>query len=77
MPLYLDTTGKSSVAIAICDRCNKKVPIVELRPDGNSPSLMVCQDAGCYDNFDPYRLPARQPDKITVKTPRPDVDLGD
>jgi len=76
MALYLDTLGNTSVAIGICDRCKKKVPIGELRSDGNSPGLRVCQDAGCYDHFDPYRLPARKTEKITIKYPRPDVDLS-
>lgn len=30
----------------------------------------------CMDQFDPWRLPARQPDKIDVRYPRPDTPLG-
>ena len=37
MPIYLDTTGMTSIAIAVCDRCKMKKPYVDLRPDGNSP----------------------------------------
>lgn len=74
MPRFLDTTGNSSLAIAICDRCKLKFPIGELRPDGNSPGLMVC--VGDWDQLDPYRLPPRSPDDITLAFVRPDTDIG-
>lgn len=74
MPLYLDTRGETSAAIAICDRCKTKVPIGHLIGDPNSPGLRVCQDT-CADLFDPYRLPARIPEKIALRYPRPDEPL--
>jgi len=43
--------------------------------DGNIPALRVCI-YGCSDQFDPYRLPARQPEKITIRFPRPDADVA-
>jgi hypothetical protein len=47
----------------------------ELSPDPNSPGLMVCdQDR---DEYDPYRLPARQTEDITLRFTRPDVPLTD
>lgn len=73
MSLYLDTTGNSSVGIAICGRCSQKFPIVELSPDPNSPGLMVCADD--LDMIDPYRLPPRETEDITLLYPRPDVRL--
>lgn len=74
MPTFLDTTGNTTLAIGICDRCRRKFPIGELRPDPNSPGLRVCRDD--RDDFDPYRLPARQPETITVRFPRPDEPLS-
>jgi hypothetical protein len=37
--------------------------------------LRVCNE-GCRDEFDPYRLPARQPEKISLRFPRPDVSVA-
>lgn len=63
------------IAIAVCDRCRRKVPYKSLRPDGNSPGLRVCQDMGCWDPKDPWRLPPIQPDAMVLRFPRPDTDL--
>lgn len=75
MPVFLDTIGLTSVAIAVCDRCKMKVPFVTLVADGNSPGLRVCAERGCRDTLDPYRLPARQTERINLRFPRPDVSL--
>jgi hypothetical protein len=75
MPIYLDTRGLASVAIAVCDRCKMKRPFVTLGPDFNFPGLRVC-DQGCRDNMDPYRLPARQTERINLRFPRPDVSIA-
>lgn len=61
------------VAIAICDVCNFKYPYTELRADGNSPGLRVCNC--CFNPKDPWRLPPIQPDAISLKYPRPDTPL--
>jgi hypothetical protein len=74
MSIYLDTRGKSSIAIAICDRCKRKFSITELMSDPNSPGLRVCRED--VDNLDPYRLPQRQPDQITLAFVRPDAPLN-
>lgn len=63
------------IAIAVCDRCRRKVPYQELRADGNSPGLKVCSLDGCWDPKDPWRLPPIQPDAMVLRTPRPDTDL--
>jgi hypothetical protein len=76
MPVFLDTVGLSSVAIAVCDRCKMKVPFVTLVQDGNSPGLRVCAERGCKDNLDPYRLPARKTERINLRFPRPDVSVA-
>lgn len=75
MPIFLDTRGYSTLAIAICDRCRMKRPHAELRPDPNFPGLKVCNQ-GCADDKDPYRLPARKTERITLQYPRPDVSVA-
>lgn len=76
MPRFIDTLGYSDIAIAVCDRCQMKRPHATLGPDTNFPGLMVCQE-GCKDDKDPYRLPARKTERITIRFPRPDVPLND
>lgn len=73
MPLYLDTRGKASVAVGICDRCSRKFPLGELMADRNSPGLRVCREDN--DALDPWRLPARRTEDITLRYPRPDESL--
>lgn len=75
MPRFLDTRGNAVIAIFICDRCKMKRPIIEAMPDPNFPGLKVCQ-RGCADNKDPYRLPARQTERIALQYPRPDVSVA-
>ncbi len=75
MALFLDTRGYSDIAIAICDRCRMKRPHAVMKSDPNFPGLQVC-DQGCADQFDPYRLPARKTEKITIRFPRPDADIA-
>lgn len=75
MPRFLDTTGLTSLAIGICDRCKMKRPYVTLQPDTNFPGLRVC-DQGCRDEKDPYRLPARKTERINLQHPRPDVSVA-
>jgi hypothetical protein len=48
--------------------------IEELYSDPNSPGLRVCLED--RDEYDPYRLPARQPEKITLPFVRPDVNIA-
>lgn len=75
MPIFLDTRGRPTLAIAICARCSVKYPREALKPDPNSPGLMCCPD-GCRDNLDPWRLPPRPADKISLEWARPDVPLS-
>lgn len=74
MSLYLDTQGQSVIAIAICDRCKRKFSWTQLYSDPNSPGLRVCLED--LDQLDPYRLPARQTETITMQWARPDAPLG-
>ena len=73
MPKFLDTTGNSTLGIAICARCSRKMPLEELYSDPNSPNLMVCKDD--LDQYDPYRLAPRPADKIVLPFVRPDLPL--
>lgn len=73
MTVFLDTTGNASLAIGICGRCSRKFPIGELLPDPNYPGLLCCE--ADKDNFDPYRLPARQPENIALRYARPDTPI--
>jgi hypothetical protein len=48
--------------------------LTELMSDPNSPGLRVCRED--LDQLDPYRLPPRQPDTITLPFVRPDTPIG-
>jgi hypothetical protein len=74
MPRYLIGGRREGVAIAVCDRCKFKRFLSELSADPNFPGLRVCV-YGCVDQYDPWRLPARQPEQINLRFPRPDVPL--
>lgn len=74
MAIWLDTTGRGTLGIGVCDRCRVKMSIEDLMPDPNSPGLRVCQ--ADLDQYDPYRLPARQPEKIALPFVRPDADIA-
>ncbi len=43
-------------------------------PDPNFPGMRVCKED--LDNFDPWRLPARQTENISLRFPRPDVSVA-
>jgi hypothetical protein len=73
MGLYLNPTGKSTFGLGICDRCRRKFSLDDLYSDPNSPGLRVCR--ADRDQFDPYRLPVRKAENITLRFVRPDVPL--
>jgi len=75
MSIFLNTTGKPTLGIGICDRCHKKFPIDELRPDRDNPGLLVCERDN--DQLDRYKLPARVPESLTLRRIRPDVDIAE
>ena len=74
MPLYLDTRGRSTLSVGICGRCSRKFSLDDLYSDPNYPGLKVCKVD--MDDYDPYRLPARQPEKIALLFARPDTPIG-
>lgn len=57
----------------ICDRCRLRMRHADMVADPNSPGVRGHQH--CMDQFDPYRLPARQAEDITLWYPRPDEPL--
>lgn len=73
MPRYLPVSSHGKVAVAICGRCGLKYQYNKLKPDRNTPGLRVCDD--CCDDKDPYKLPSRLPEKLTLQYPRPDEPL--
>ena len=75
MSIWLNTRGNTVLSIAICDRCKMKRAYDDIGNDRNIPGLRVC-NYGCNDERDPYRLPARQPEKISIRFPRPDADVA-
>jgi hypothetical protein len=72
--LYLDPTGQSTYGIGLCARCSRKMFLSDLSPDPNYPGLMVCEKD--RDDYDPYRLAPRQPDKIVLPFVRPDTPIN-
>lgn len=73
MSLYLNTSGKASAAVGVCDRCHFKAALSDLVADPNSPGLRV--HLACADVRDPWRLPARKAENITLSYPRPEDPL--
>jgi len=61
-----------SMAVAVCQRCQAKMYAGERVKDPNN-GLMVHKE--CCDIYDPWRLPARKPEDITVQRPLPDEPL--
>jgi hypothetical protein len=64
MAVWLNTRARSTLGIGWCDRCKFKMSLDDLHPDRNTPGLRVCNK--CNDEFDPWRLPARRPDDLTL-----------
>jgi hypothetical protein len=71
---FLDTTGQSTLGVALCARCSRKFKLADLQPDPNYPNLMVCRDD--LDDYDPYRLAPRAPDQVALPFVRPDESVA-
>lgn len=74
MSVFLNTEGKSNLAVAICDRCRLRGPNADMVQDGDKPGLWV--HAHCADGIDPWKLPPRQSEDVSVPHPRPDTFVG-
>jgi hypothetical protein len=70
---YLDTVGNNVIGIGLCARCGLKFALDDLASDPNYPSLRCCKDD--LDDYDPYRLPPRAVEDVTLEWPRPDYHL--
>lgn len=71
---FLDPSGQPTYGIGLCGRCSRKFFLSELAPDPNYPGLMVCE--ADRDDYDPYRLAPRAPDKIVLPFVRPDTPIN-
>lgn len=74
-PIFLDTEDQPTYGIGWCMRCWRKFPLGELCRDPNSPGLIVCEQD--KDKLDPYRLPPKNPDDITLPLYSPDSPITD
>lgn len=72
MGLYLPVKRQGSCAIAVCPRCSRKVQYDDLKKDPNNDQW-YCED--CVDLYDPWRLPARPAEDISLQHPRPDTEI--
>lgn len=73
MSLYERTLGKSILSPAICDRCRLRGAAADMIPDPDKNGLFVHKH--CADKLDPWKLPPRQSENITIPRPRPDRPL--
>lgn len=73
MSRFLDTHGERVLSPYICDRCKQRGRYSEMMADPDKEGLFVHKD--CADQKDPWKLPPRQSEEITVPNPRPDVEL--
>lgn len=64
--------ARGDKAVAICERCSKKVPYKVLRYDGQYPDLQVCPD--CWDPKHPQEYLENTFDPITLRDPTGDPD---
>jgi len=72
MPKYLPVNANGPVSVAICNRCGFKIQYVDLKKDPNNGQY-YCEK--CVDLYDPWRLPARRAEDISLMHPRPDTEL--
>jgi hypothetical protein len=78
MPRFINTKGQPTLGIGICQRCQTKRRLADLVEDGNIKKFMVCDpllSPGCWDMYDPWRLPAPPPDRLELPFVRPDSDI--
>lgn len=73
MSIWGRTRGKSIIANAICDRCHLRMAAADLVEDPDKPGLFV--HLKCADQLDPWKLPARQTEDVTIPHPRPDAKI--
>ena len=67
--------ARGTKALAICERCAKKIPYRELRMDGQYPDLKVCDD--CWDPKHPQEYLPDVFDPITLWDATGDPEKND
>lgn len=68
--------ASGDLALFVCARCQRELPYKESRADGDKgAAVRVCLREGCWDRLDPWKLPPRQMEAISLQYPRPDVQL--
>lgn len=70
--LYLPVRIGKTASIAICGRCQRKIYYDDLKQDPNDKNWYCAE---CVDKYDPWRLPSRATEDISLCYPRPDEDL--
>jgi hypothetical protein len=80
MSRFINTKGQPTLGIGICQRCQTKRRLADLVEDGNIKGFRVCDpiqwpSRGCWDTYDPWRLPAPPPDRLNLPFVRPDTDV--
>lgn len=73
MSIFEQTLGKSIISPAICDRCRIRGAAADMIHDPDKPGLFVHKD--CADAIDPWKLPGRQTEDVSIPSPRPDVEI--
>lgn len=74
MGKFLNTRGQPVLSPYICARCSIRGAFNEMVEDGDKPGLWVHRD--CSDQLDPWKLPPRQSEDVTVPHPRRDSFVG-
>jgi len=69
---FLNTFGNRRLAVAICDRCRRKVAHDALRREPDT-RMRVCD--GCYDERDPHRYAKGRRDRPRLPWVRPEEPL--
>lgn len=66
--------GKSNISPAICDRCHFRGANADMIQDPDRMGLFVHKD--CADQLDPWKLPPRQTERITLDRVRKDTSTA-
>lgn len=75
MPVWLPHNDGPNIATAYCQRCTHKRQYADLRQDPNDLNY-YCR-FGCIDIFDPWRLPTRTTENISLEHARPQLENYD
>lgn len=74
MSIFGVNRGKTNIANGICDRCRLRMANADMVEDKDKPGIWGHPE--CMDGIDPWKLPPRQPEDVTVQHPRRDTFVG-